>query len=148
MLVIERATDYDEAAAIIREYALSTGFDLEFQGFTHELETLATYYDPLLLARWNGELAGSGALRDLGDGICEMKRLYVRPAFRGHAIGRKVAERLIAIARERDFRAMRLDTLPSMQDAMRLYESLGFVDIAPYRFNPVTGSRFLELTLR
>jgi ribosomal protein S18 acetylase RimI-like enzyme len=148
MLVIERATDFDEAATIIREYALSTGVDLEFQGFTHEMESLATYYDPLLLARWDGELAACGALRDLGEGLCEMKRLYVRPRFRGHAIGRAVAERLIAIARERGFRAMRLDTLPSMRDAMHLYESLGFVDIAPYRFNPVEGSRFLELTLR
>ena len=148
MLVIERATDFEEAATIIREYALSTGVDLEFQGFTHEIGSLATYYDPLLLARWDGELAACGALRDLGDGLCEMKRLYVRPRFRGHAIGRAVAERLIAIARERGFRAMRLDTLPSMRDAMHLYESLGFVDIAPYRFNPVEGSRFLELTLR
>lgn len=147
MLVIERATDFDAAAQIIREYAISTGVDLEFQGFTHEIETLATYYDPLLFARWDGELAGCGAMRDLGDGLCEMKRLYVRPRFRGHAIGRAVAEKLIAIARERGFRAMRLDTLPTMQDAMHLYESLGFVDIAPYRFNPVAGSRFLELTL-
>lgn len=147
MLTIERASDLEEAETIIREYALSTGVDLEFQGFENEIAHLDTYYDPLLLARWNGELAACGAMRDLGNAICEMKRLYVRPKFRGHAIGRKVAERLIEIARERGFIAMRLDTLPSMQDAMRLYESLGFADIEPYRFNPVPGTRFLELRL-
>jgi ribosomal protein S18 acetylase RimI-like enzyme len=73
-----------------------------------------------------------------------MKRLYVRPAYRGHDIGRALVERTIAIARERGFQAMRLDTLPSMQSAMRLYEELGFADIEPYRFNPVPGTRFLE----
>lgn len=147
MLVIERAADIDEVRALIREYARSTGFDLEFQGFSHEMETLEKYYDPLLVARWNGELAGCVALRDLGDGICEMKRLYVRPAFRGHRIGRALAERILDEARARGFRAMRLDTLPTMTDAIRLYEQLGFTDIAPYRFNPVDGARFLELTL-
>jgi len=147
MLVIEPASDLDEVRAIVREYAESLGVDLEFQGFAHEMETLAEYYFVILVARWNGELAGCVALRHLDDGICEMKRLYVRQAYRGHDIGRSLAEKTFAIARERGYRAMRLDTLPSMQSAMRLYEQLGFVDIAPYRFNPIEGTRFLERKL-
>jgi len=148
MLVIERAADLSEAESIIREYARSTGVDLEFQHFSDEIAHLDTYYDTILLARWDGTLAGCGALRDCGDGISEMKRLYVRDRFRGHDIGRALAERLIDLARTRGFRVMRLDTLPTMTDAMRLYESLGFIDIAPYRYNPVAGTRFMELALR
>jgi GNAT superfamily N-acetyltransferase len=147
MLRIERATDMDAVRGIIREYGLSTGLDLEFQGFSEELATLPGHYDPILFAYWNDHLAGCVALRDLGDGISEMKRLYVRPPFRAHRIGRALANAIIDEARARGFRAMRLDTLPAMLDAMRLYESLGFVDIEPYRYNPVAGTRFLELTL-
>lgn len=147
MLVIEPATDYDSAREIIREYARSTGLDLEFQGFSREIENLQSYYLTILLARWDGELAGVVALRDMGGNVCEMKRLYVRPPFRAQRIGRALAERIIEEARRRGFDAMRLDTLPAMTGAIRLYESLGFRDIAPYRFNPVEGTRFLELTL-
>ena len=147
MLTIERATDMEEIRELMREYGVSTGLDLEFQGFSEELATLPGHYDPILAARWNGELAGCVALRDLGDGVSEMKRLYVRPAYRAHRIGRALANAIIDEARARGFRTMRLDTLPAMLDAIRLYESLGFVDIEPYRYNPVAGTRFLELTL-
>jgi putative acetyltransferase len=161
---IEVAADLDEVRALFREYADSLGVDLGFQDFAHELETLGTFYDVILVAMECGGLpplsapqgggkpphsiAGCVALRDLGDGLCEMKRLYVRPAFRGRNLGRTLALHVIEEARARGYRAMRLDTLPSMQSAMALYESLGFRDIEPYRFNPIGGSRFMELKLR
>jgi len=147
MLAIERATDMAPVRALFLEYAAATGVDLSFQNFDAELAALPGDYDPILLASWDGELAGCIAMHLFGDGVCEMKRLYIRPPFRKYGIGRALAARVIEEARARGFRAMRLDTLPSMQQAMRLYESLGFVDIAPYRYNPIEGTRFLELTL-
>lgn len=147
MLRIEIATDMELVRELFAEYGHSIGVDLSFQDFDRELATLPGDYDPILLALWNGEPAACAALHAIDGTISEMKRLYVRPAFRGHAIGRALAEHLIAIARDRGFTAMRLDTLPSMQDAMRLYESLGFRDIDAYRFNPIAGSRYMELAL-
>ena len=91
--------------------------------------------------------AGSIALRKMDATSCEMKRLYIRPEFRGHGIGRALAEAVIAAAREIGYQRMRLDTLPEMSRAQILYESLGFNEIPSYRFNPVPGTRFLELTL-
>jgi putative acetyltransferase len=148
-MVIEPASDLDEVRAIMREYAASTGLDLEFQGFEAELASLDTFYAAIFVANCHRERMTGGcvALRDLGGGLCEMKRLYVRPAWRGRNLGRALAERVIDEARKRGYRAMRLDTLPTMQQAMALYESLGFRDIEPYRFNPIAGSRFMELTL-
>jgi ribosomal protein S18 acetylase RimI-like enzyme len=147
MLTIESATDIALVRTLFLEYAHSLGVDLSFQSFDDELAALPGDYDPILIARWNGETAGCVALHDLGGGVCEMKRLYVRATFRQHGVGRALALRAIEEARKRGFRAMRLDTLPTMRDAMRLYESLGFADIEPYRYNPIAGSRFLELTL-
>ncbi len=147
MLTIDTAISIAEVRELFLEYAHSIGVDLSFQNFDEELAMLPGDYDPILVARWNNELAGGVALHDLGGGVCEMKRLYVRPAFRAHGAGRALALRIIEEARKRGFRAMRLDTLPTMRDAMRLYESLGFADIEPYRYNPIAGSRFLELTL-
>ena len=141
---IERASDLDEVRTILREYAEATGVDLQFQNFEHELATLAEFYVAIFLAE---ESAGCVAPRHIDDSTCEMKRLYVRPAFRGHNLGRRLAEHVIDEARARGYRTMRLDTLPTMHDAMRLYESLGFRDIEPYRFNPIEGSRYMELTL-
>lgn len=147
MLTITPAGDLREVRELFLEYAASLPVDLGFQNFEEEVATLPGDYDPILVAHWHGAPAGCVAMHLWEDGVGEMKRLYVRPAFRGRAVGRKLAERLIAIATERGHRAMRLDTLPTMRDAMTLYESLGFRDVAPYRHNPVTGSRFLELAL-
>ena len=133
------------------EYQQGLGVSLCFQGFDHELATLpGDYARPrgrLLLARISGELAGCVALRPLADGAAEMKRLYVRAAFRGMGLGRTLAECAIDEARSLGYRALRLDTLPAMLEAQRLYAELGFVDTAPYNDNPVDGVRFLALDL-
>jgi ribosomal protein S18 acetylase RimI-like enzyme len=145
MLRIERAADMRLVREMLEEYGHATNVDLSFQDFDHELATLPYEYDPILIAWSDDAAAGCVALRKIDDGICEMKRLYVRPAFRGKDIGRSLAVAIIAEARQRGFVRMRLDTLPDMNQAMQLYESLGFRDIAPYRFNPIEGSRFMEL---
>jgi len=147
MLAIERASDVSGVRALFLEYAASLGVDLSFQNFDDELASLPGDYDPILVAHWDGALAGCVAMHPYENDVCEMKRLYVRPAYRKHRIGRELALRIIEEARTRGYRSMRLDTLPSMQNAMHLYESLGFVDIEPYRYNPIAGTRFLELTL-
>ena len=146
--MIEPADDVTVVRELILEYAASLGVDLAFQDFEHEVATLDTYYELMLVARIEGDVAGCVALRRIDDEVCEMKRLYVRPRFRGRDLGRALAEAIIGEARTRGYARMRLDTLPSMTSAMTLYESLGFRDIAPYRFNPIQGSRFLELVLQ
>jgi len=147
VLHIHRAIDIAIVRELFLEYAQSLGVDLAFQDFEREVATLPGDYDPILVAHWNSEVAGCVALHALDGDVCEMKRLYVRPEFRGHAIGRTLAERIMAEAREKGFARMRLDTLPMMADAQNLYRSLGFIEIPPYRFNPVEGSRFMEAKL-
>jgi ribosomal protein S18 acetylase RimI-like enzyme len=147
VLHIHRAIDVSIVRDLFIEYARSLGVDLDFQNFEREVATLPGDYDPILVAHWNSEVAGCVALHALDPTICEMKRLYVRQAYRGHAIGRALAERIIGEARASGFAKMRLDTLPMMQDAQRLYRTLGFVEISPYRFNPIAGSKFMELDL-
>ena len=143
MIAIEPATDFDVVRQLIREYAASLGVDLSFQHIDEELRTLETYYELILIAKD----AGCIALRRIDGETCEMKRLYIRPSFRGTGLGRELALRLIGEARSRGYKRMRLDTLPMMQTAMKLYESLGFRDIAPYRYNPIEKSRYMELSL-
>lgn len=148
MLHIHPAIDISIVRELFLEYAQSLGVDLAFQGFEREVAALPGDYDPILVGHWNSEVAGCVALHRFDGQICEMKRLYVRPQFRGHAIGRTLAERIIAEARQKAFARMRLDTLPMMGDAQKLYRALGFVEIPPYRFNPIAGSKFMELELR
>jgi len=142
------------AREFMLEYAAWLEFKLCFQGFDEELQTLPGKYSPpagrLLIAYWQQEPAGIGALRALDEpGVCEMKRLYVRPGFRGHAIGRLLAEKLIEEARGIGYKFMRLDTVSGKMDqAIELYRQLGFKEIQPYYGSPVAGTVFMELLLK
>jgi ribosomal protein S18 acetylase RimI-like enzyme len=125
--------------------------DLCFQGFDEELAGLPGGYarpgGRLLVATLGAQVAGCVALRPVGGGVCEMKRLYVRPAARGNGVGRELASAAVEAARDEGYARMRLDTLPQMVEARPLYESLGFREIEPYYDSPVSGTRFLELAL-
>jgi putative acetyltransferase len=127
------------------------GFDLAFQGFDDELRGLPGDYGPprgRLLLAWAGpDVVGCVGLRPLSPDVCEMKRLYVRPAHRGTGAGRALAEAVISAARKLGYARMRLDTVPAMGAARALYRSLGFREIPAYRFNPIPGTAFMELPL-
>jgi ribosomal protein S18 acetylase RimI-like enzyme/mannose-6-phosphate isomerase-like protein (cupin superfamily) len=144
--------DRDIVKSLFREYADSLGIDLAFQQFSDELANLPGKYalpDGRLLLAYLGDMpAGCVALRPLNDGDCEMKRLYVRPAFRGKGIGRRLVQQLLNEARVAGYSRIYLDTLPAMQEAIALYESFGFCDTAPYCHNPVPGARFLAMNLK
>jgi GNAT superfamily N-acetyltransferase len=142
----------DQVRQLFREYEAWLDLDLCFQGFEKELAELPGAYalpaGRLLLAFENNELAGCVALRKLSDGVCEMKRLFLRPRFHGKGLGRKLAERIIEEARSAGYGRMRLDTLSEqMGTAIELYRLLGFTEIAPYYSNPVPGALFMELGL-
>jgi putative acetyltransferase len=141
-----------QARELFLEYANSLGFSLCFQSFDKELAELPGDYAPpegrLLLAEYNNQPAGCAALHRLEPAICEMKRLYLRPAYRGKGLGRKLAEAVISEARSVGYKRMRLDTVePIMKDAVAMYRRLGFREIAPYRANPIEGALYMELDL-
>jgi len=141
-----------QARELFLEYAQSLGFSLCFQNFDRELAGLPGDYAPpdgrLLLADYGGQLAGCVALHPLDAVICEMKRLYLRPQFRGKGLGRALADRIVAEARHIGYRRMRLDTVePVMKDAVAMYRKIGFHEIAPYCDNPIAGALYMELIL-
>lgn len=155
MLKFVEATSQEQVAEVrklFEEYAAWLALDLCFQNFAQELAELPGAYAPpagrLLLAFDDDHPAGCIALRSLGDGICEMKRLFVRKQFQGLGIGRALTEKIIAEARSLGYKRMRLDTLPSkMGRAVSMYRSFGFEQIAPYYQNPVEGTLYMELKL-
>jgi GNAT superfamily N-acetyltransferase len=154
LIEIRQATsdaDLAEARVLLREYADSLGISLEYESFADEVQALPGVYVPpqgRLLMGWDaGDALGCVCLRPYAEGICEMKRLYVRPTARGTHLGRRLAERVCAEARTAGYSQMYLDTLPAMLPAQQLYRSLGFAAIAPYRYNPVPGTQYLALKL-
>ncbi|MGB3069174.1 MAG: GNAT family N-acetyltransferase [Ottowia sp.] len=140
---------------LFQEYAANLGIDLDFQGFEEELAQLpGDYAEPrgtLLLAMVDGEAAGCCALRPLDDvdygNAAEMKRLYVRRAFRGFGLGRQLAEAILEAAQRLGYASVLLDTLSDMEAARALYEELGFAEIPPYYHNPVVGAHYLKVDL-
>ena len=150
--------DLESIKVLFREYAESLGFSLAYQDFEKELADFPGKYSApegaLLLATAGGQAAGTVALRKLDKGVCEMKRLYVKPAFRGRrtadgrSIGRALAEDIVAIGRERGYQRLRLDTITGkMRQALSLYRSMGFVEIPPYYASPIPDTAYMELVL-
>lgn len=147
--------EFDALRSVFREYAASLEIDLCFQGFEAELAELPGEYamprGALLLARVNDQLAGCCALRPLDavdyPNACEMKRLYVRPGFRGQGLGRQLAEATLDCARQVGYACVLLDTLNDMESARALYQDLGFKEIPPYYHNPIEGAHYLMVNL-
>jgi putative acetyltransferase len=149
---VESAEQLNTVRKLLLEYWENRKLELYVFNFDQELAGLPGAYAPpdgrLFLAQWENEPAGCVALRKLEPDICEMKRLYLSPKFRGKGIGRFLAEFIISEARNIGYKKMRLDTIQSnMQEAIALYRQIGFTEIAPYRVNPLPGVVFMELTL-
>lgn len=153
--IVLRQADSPELVAIARqlfdEYATAIATDLEYQGFSAELARLPAPYVPpqgaLLIAFVGTDVAGCVALRPLDSSTAEMKRLYIRAAYRGLGLGKQLVEAVIQAARQAEYSELRLDTLPSMASAQALYRRLGFVEIPPYNNAHLPGTRFYELKL-
>ncbi|MHC4266656.1 MAG: GNAT family N-acetyltransferase [Planctomycetota bacterium] len=154
---VETDEDIEVTRSLLGEYFARREFEEsifpeEVQAFQKQLSELPAEFAPpkgcLFLAMYGDQPAGCVGLRDLGDGISEMKRLYVKPEFRGFKIGRKLVEAVIEQAQNIiGYKQMRLDTIPSMIAARTLYVSIGFEEIEPYRYNPIEGAQFMELKL-
>ncbi len=150
-VTVERGSNLESVKTLFEEYANSLGVDLSFQGFQDELKNLpGDYVKPggsIILAKVEGLPAGCVAMKKIDSNICEMKRLYLREQYKGFGLGKDLALKIIERARELGYSYMRLDTLPTMDKAQKLYKALGFYDIDAYVFNPIEGTRFLELKL-
>jgi GNAT superfamily N-acetyltransferase len=143
--------EIEEVRRLFREYAELLGVDLCFQGFEEELAGLPGKYAPpegaLFIATEGQRTAGCVALKKIGDGVCEMKRLFVRPQFQGQGLGRALAQQIIGEGVNLGYKTMRLDTLDRLKEAMSLYETLGFKRTKPYYPNPLPGVVYWEVCL-
>ena len=150
-LLATSAEHLENTRQLFTEYAASLDFDLCFQNFEGEMAGLPGEYGLpggcIVLAMSGESPAGCVAMKKLEDGICEMKRLYVKPEFRGQGVGKELATRVIDKARECGYSRMRLDTVPSMKSAIELYRELGFKETSPYTFNPIDGAIYMEIEL-
>ena len=149
---VESGAELEQIRALFLEYAQALDFNLCFQNFDKELQELPGIYSPphgrLILCNVDGRAAGCIALKPLEPRVCEMKRLFVRPEFRGRQLGLKLAVRLLDDARQIGYSLMRLDTIRgSMDNAIALYESLGFKEIPPYYENPIPNALYMELKM-
>ena len=149
---IQSGPELEEIRALFLEYARGLNFSLCFQNFDHELELLPGDYGlpqgRLILCQINGKSAGCVALKPLGTAACEMKRLFVRPEFRGRRLGSKLVQRIVNEARVMGYSVMRLDTIQGkMDNAIALYQSIGFKEIPPYYSNPIPNAFYMELKL-
>ncbi|WP_353720011.1 GNAT family N-acetyltransferase [Dyadobacter sp. 676] len=151
MITAASDAQYEDAKRLFREYAASLPIDLGFQDFSGELDAVRAQYGPpagaLLLAYAGERAVGCAGVRSKGDGIAELKRMYVQPEYRGHQLGRKLLERSIFVAAELGYRKIRLDTLAGMTGARRLYESFGFEEIPAYYANPHEDAIYMEKVL-
>lgn len=149
--ISETEEDYKVARELFLEYANSLNFDLCFQHFDGEISDLAGQYSEpagcLILCYEDNFPLGCVALRKFKDDICEMKRLYLRPQARGKGIGRTLANKIIEKAKELGYKKMQLDTIETMKEAIALYKSMGFKEIDAYRFNPIAGVKYMEISL-
>lgn len=151
IVTVQKDWQYQQVHELFVEYVDSLGVDLSFQNIEEELRNIPREYAPpqgcILMAIYGEEVAGCVALRKLDEQLGEMKRLYVRPDYKGKKIGKSLATSMIEEAKIRGYHYMRLDTLPTMEQAISLYHSLGFYTIPPYRFNPIEGTHYMELKL-
>jgi ribosomal protein S18 acetylase RimI-like enzyme len=151
ILQVNTPEQLKEIKNLFLEYAKSLDFDLGFQNFQNELADLPGKYalpsGSLLMAEEDGKVAGCVGLRKISTGICEMKRLYIRPEFRGRGLGKALAFAIIEVAFNMGYRKMRLDTVATMKEAVRLYRHLGFYEIDAYCFNPIKEAIYMELNL-
>ncbi len=149
--IVSSELDYAVARELIEEYAQSLDFSLEFQNIDEELSHLQLYYGPptgmLILVKADDKFVGCTCVRNLGDFVAEIKRMYVKPTYRGRGLGRKMLDRAIDGAKRMGYRFIRLDTVPDMESAIQLYLSAGFYEIEDYRYNPIAGARFMEYKL-
>ena len=143
---------FEQGKILFKEYAASLDFDLVYQNFEKELNTLAVQYNEpegalLLCCIDDGTAIGCTGVRKFSEGIAELKRLYVKPDYRSMKIGKRLLESAIAAAKQLNYKFIRLDTVPGQEKAHELYKLLGFYEIEPYRFSPVSGTIFFEKSL-